>query len=124
MPNYYKNKVPPKSVGYKGRGRPPLGVSMTSRLREVLALKAYQVQVAKDYCEAAGLIPRTATVLDCLIHCQLYWAFHGSGPHMQQVWDRVDGRVPIKGEIKIDGKLGVSEAIAAMKLGDEGEPQE
>lgn len=117
-----KKKTPPKSVSsYKGRGRPPMAVSLTSRLREVLAMKANRVEMAKEYAEAADLDPKTATVLDCLVHCQLYWAFQGSSPHMEQVWNRMEGRTPIKAELSVDGKLGISEAIAAMEMGKEGE---
>jgi glutathione S-transferase len=100
-----------------------MALSLTTRLREVLALKASQVQEAKEYCEQAGLTPSKATVLDCLVHCQLYWSFHGSAPHIQQIWDRIDGRTAVKAEVKVDGKLGVSEAIAAMKLGMEDEDE-
>jgi hypothetical protein len=38
---------------------------------------------------------------------------------MSQIWDRLEGRVPVKAEVNLDGKLGISEAIGMMKLGME-----
>lgn len=106
-----------KAKSFTGkRGRPKKSQSLTMRMREVLDHKCTSVDIAREYCEAAGLDPRKATVLDALVHCQLLQAFRGNHNHMRDIWERIDGKVPVKATIEASGKLGISEAMAAMKL--------
>lgn len=76
---------------------------MTERLGEVLKMKACHVNLANDYAQGVGLNPRTCTVLDTIIHCQLLQTYKGSAPHMQQIWDRIDGRVPTP--VQVDARV-------------------
>ena len=97
-----KKQKLPASVG-KGRGRPG-NFSMAERMKDVLGFKAYKVEVARRYCETVGLDSRSATVMDCLIHCQLSNAFTGSAPHISQIWDRIDGKVTQETKVNVSSR--------------------
>ena len=100
------------------KGRVKLNFSMAERMKDILGLKAYKVHVVKLYAEQVGIDSHTATVMDCLIHCQLQNALTGSAPHIAQIWDRIDGKVTQETKVNVSGKLSMTEAIQAMKLGD------
>jgi len=109
-----KPKIP-ASVG-GGRGKPG-NFSMAERMKDILGFKACKVEVARKYCETVGLDSQVASVMDCLIHCQITNAFAGSAPHIAQIWDRIDGKVTQETKVNVSGKLSMTEAIQAMKLG-------
>ena len=110
-----KRGVPHLELSTKRAGR-PVGPCLSARLRQVLSWPANTVEVARKYCDAIGADSAGMTVMDAIVHCQLHWAFNGSAPHMNQIWERIEGKVPQKNEVTVDGKLGVSEAIAAMHV--------
>ena len=109
----------PKPLGYSGRGRPPSGVGMTRRLREVLGMKAYNVEITREYCRIAELDDKQATVLDCLVHSQIHQALTGSAAHLAQIFDRVEGRVPIQADMTLEGKMSITDAVKMLDLGTE-----
>ena len=116
LPLVNREALPKSAVYGKKKGRLPKHLSLTSRIREVLGAKAMHVEMVRKYCEEAGLNPAQTTVRDAIIHCQLYWALRGSPAHMQAIWERVDGKVAVKAEIDVSGKMGISEALSAMQL--------
>lgn len=111
----------PKALGYSGRGRPPSGVGMTRRLREVLGMKAHSVEITREYCRIAELDDKKATVLDCLVHSQVHQALTGSAAHLAQIFDRVEGRVPIQADVSLEGKMSITDAVRMLDLGTDSE---
>ena len=89
-------------------------LSLTSSLKKSMKLPAGDVPVVREFCDKVGLDPSTCTVGDVVIQCQLYFALSGSAPHFMHLFDRIEGKVPQQTEIKMDGKVGISEAMASM----------
>ena len=92
-------------------GRPAKGVGITDRLKEVLGARAGAVEDTKKYCEFAGIDPNKATVRDCVVHNMLHWALKGSAPHLKEIMERVDGRVPHQVDVRASGKMSITDAM-------------
>ena len=90
------------------------GPSMTKALKMYLDAPASEVPVVREFCERVGLDPNTCLVMDVIAQCQIFYALSGSAPHSLHMYDRIDGKIPQQTEVKLDGRAGISEAMAAM----------
>jgi len=88
--------------------------TLTRALKDTLDDPASEVPVVAEFCEKVGLNPDGHTVMDVVVQCQLYFAFSGSAPHFLHLFDRVEGKIPTQTELKLDGRAGISEAMASM----------
>lgn len=88
--------------------------TLTRALKDVLDDPASEVPVVAEFCQKVGLNPDEHTVMDVVVQCQLYFALSGSAPHFMHLFDRVEGKIPTQTELKLDGRAGISEAMASM----------
>jgi len=88
--------------------------TLTRALKDCLDDPAEDVPVVAEFCQKVGLDPRDHTVLDVVVQCQLYYALSGSAPHFMHLFDRIEGKIPNQTELKLDGRAGISEAMASM----------
>ena len=114
-----KNKNVPYAIGYTGSGRPPKRAGVTERLREVLGAPAIHVEEYKEYCELSGLDASRTTVRDCVVHNILHWALKGSAPHMKELLERIDGKVPQKLVATVGNQMSITDAVAMLELGED-----
>lgn len=92
--------------------------TLTRALKDSLDDPADGVPVVREFCEKVGLDPTEHTVLDVVVQCQLYYALSGSAPHFMHLFDRIEGKIPNQTELKLDGRAGISEAMASMLASD------
>lgn len=95
--------------------------TLTRALKDSLDEPAENVPVVLEFCEKVGLEPSEHTVLDVVVQCQLYFALSGSAPHFMHLFDRIEGKIPNQTELKLDGRAGISEAMASMMAADAAE---
>ena len=100
------------------KDKPVNFMSLTNSLKKSMLEPAGKVPVVREFCDKVGLDPDMHTVGDVIIQCQLYYALSGSAPHFMHLFDRIEGKIPQQTEIKMDGKAGISEAMAAMCVAD------
>jgi len=103
------------------KDKPVNFMSLTNSLKKCMLEPAGNVAVVREFCDKVGLDPDLCTVGDVIIQCQLYYALSGSAPHFLHLFDRIEGKIPQQTEIKMDGKAGISEAMAAMCVAGGGE---
>lgn len=96
------------------KGAPSKRYALTKALRASLDAPADSIPVVREFCEKVGLEASRLLVVDVIVQCQLYYALSGSAPHFIHLFDRVDGKVPNQTDVRVDGKAGISEAMAAM----------
>jgi len=113
------NKDVPYIVGYSGKGSPSKMTGLTYRLREVMGAKAKHVEDTFEYCKHSGLDPDRATVRDCIVHNLIHWTLKGSAPHMKEMMERLDGKVPQKVDVSANAKMSITDAVNFMDLGSD-----
>jgi len=115
------NKDTPFAIGYTKKGKPSRNIGLTERLKEVISVPAQYVEDTLEYCKLSGLDPSVATVRDCIVHNLIHWTLKGSSPHMKELLERVDGKIPQKVEASIGAKMSITDAMSMINIDDEDE---
>ena len=109
----------PYSLTKTKQGKVSSRVGLTERLLEVIDAKAVHIEDIKEYCIASDIDPEKTTVRDCLIHNIIHWALKGSAPHLKELMERVDGKVPQKLEASIGNKMSITDAMNTVDMSEE-----
>lgn len=84
---------------------------MADVLRNIVKLPCYAVAFAADLAVLHGIDPQDITVRELLVLLNLKHAMLGDGGFNNQVWNRIDGKVPQPTEMTVTGKMSISEAL-------------
>lgn len=102
-------------------GRPIGAFSLTKALRHLMAVDAYKVPSVQKIANRYGISVAKKTVNEVLVEVQITQMMEGNSAYMKEIWDRVEGKLVQKIEQHLDGQLGISDAIRAVKLDGENE---